>query len=195
LLIQDEKQTYSFWTKPRPWVFILLVTMELLNFTFGARFFYDLGIVYKNRGWTEASRFLMGCATWSNGWDPYAKKAEVFSKICLPKKHIPQAVLEQNIDAFNLGQAGKTEEACRAFEDLIKAHPEFEWPYNNLAGIKIEGGKAEEARELCEKALAINPDYANAHITLGLALKELQQDDLSRKHLMEGKRLYAALGE
>ena|SRR5579883_2245876 len=138
MLIQDQKQTHTFWTKPRPWVFCLLLGMELLNFAFGARLFLYLGILYKSRGWTEASRILLQCSSFSNPWDKYAKQAEAYRRVRLPRHNIPHDAQEQNIDAFNLDQNGQTEEAVALFQQLIKKYPDFEWPYNNLAQIHAQ---------------------------------------------------------
>lgn len=167
--------------------------MELLNFNFGAPFYYELGLKYKDRGWTEASRILLTCSEWSNPWNPYSKKAAAFKKVRLPKNNVSPKDQERNIDAYNMDAAGSPEEAAKQFEQLIKDCPNFEWPYNNLANIRLDQGRAEEAEVLCQRALNINPDYANAHITLALALSQLHKDELARKHQAAADKLLAEL--
>lgn len=193
MLIQDEKDTHNIWTKPRPRLLLLLFSIEILNLLFGPQFFFYEGLIYKDKGWTEASRILMHCANWANPWSEYGKKAESFCRICLPRNNIPEKFQQENVQAFNLEADGQQKEAIEIFERVIKERPDFEWPYNNLAAIRAERGELEQARELSEAALKINPDYANAHLLLGQVYHLQKEDELAERHLKEGARLYALI--
>jgi tetratricopeptide (TPR) repeat protein len=193
MLIKDEKDLHNVWTKPRPRLLLLLLIIEAVNLIYGPQFFYTEGIIYKGKGWTEASRILMHCANFANPWSEYGKMAEAFCRICLPRHNIPEEYQQKNILAFNLDAEGKQEEAITIFEQLIKERPDFEWPFNNLANIRAERREFDKAQELSESALKINPDYANAHITLGQIYALKGERKLAEKHLKEGARLYGLL--
>ncbi len=196
MIIQDEKEIRSgFWTKRRPILLILLVCLEVLNFNFGPQFWYIRGLQYKDRGWTEAARIFFQFAAWSNPWSETGQMAESYMKIRLPINKIPPAIQEKNIDAFNLDALGNTDRAIAAFEALIKERPDFEWPYNNLANIKIDLGQLKEAEKLSTQALKINPYYANAHITLARSLKRQKRDKEAKEHLDEAKTLLKTIHE
>lgn len=191
-LIEDEK--HGFWTKPRPWVFVLLVAMEGLNIVKGPSLWYDLAVKYKAAGWTEASRMCCRLATFANPWDPDGKKAEIYSRVRLPKYDTAKEDQFKNIDGYNLDATGRSEEAIKVFEELIKTRPNFEWPYNNLANIRLERGEVDVAIELCQKALAINPDYANAYITMGNAYLQQGKRDEAKASMAKAAELLKGCG-
>jgi tetratricopeptide (TPR) repeat protein len=189
MLVEENKERQQFWTRPRPWLFLALIFIEVLNFNWGPRFWFDLGVRYKDMGWTEASRILMHCSNWSNPWSPDGKRAVAYSRVRLPRNNISQAAQAKNIDAYNLDEQGRSAEAAAMFQALIKSDPNFEWPYNNLSTIYEAEGKLDEARALCQKALQINPDYANAHINLAEILRRQGFDDEAVAHQKEARKL------
>lgn len=185
----------GFWTKPRPWVLFLILGLELVNFTCGPMVFYRAGVQYKDKGWIEASRICLQWANWANPWSFWGKRADAYMRARLPKNNISQDAQSRNIDGYNLDESGQTDKAIKTFEKLISDCPKFEWPYNNLANIMLESGDAARAKELCEQALAINPDYANAHVTLGLVFDKLGNEKEASRHREEARRLLADCGE
>lgn len=64
-------------------------------------------------------------------------------------------------------QAGKPEEAIKAFTSLTEDYPELPEPYNNLAALYAGQGQLDKARSALEMAVRINPAYATAHENLG----------------------------
>lgn len=193
--VQDSKDIkHGFWVKPRPWVFVLLVSMEALNFTMGPPFWYALGISYKDKGWTEAARICMQVANFANPWSEFAKRADAYSKARLPAHPISEEAQQGNIEGFNLDAEGRTDEAIVVFKSLIARYPDFEWPYNNLAGIMLDNNDPEAARVLSSKALQINPYYANAHMTLADALQRCGESEEASKHRAKATELIQASG-
>lgn len=195
MLVEDSRDKTGFWTKPRPWVFVLLLFASIANLGLGPRAYYNAAVEYKDRGWTEASRIFLQMAHWANPWSSWGKRAEAYRKCKLPRNNVSETAQSRNIDGYNLDQMGNTGAAIVVFEDLIKDYPNFEWPYNNLANIMLESGKLDDAKSLCEKALSINPDYANAHITLSMVLAKQGQREAAELELSRAKRLLNACGE
>ena len=53
------------------------------------------------------------------------------------------------------------------FEQFIRTYPEIPEAYNNLAGLYSRNGNLVRAEELLEKAVALRPGFALAHMNLG----------------------------
>lgn len=195
MLVEDSKSHHGFWTRPRPWVLVLLLSASIANFILGPRAYFNAAVEYKDRGWTEASRIFLRMAEWANPWSEWGRKAEAYRKCKLPRHNISEAAQGRNIDAYNLDEMGNTEAAVTTFKQLINDCPDFEWPYNNLANIMLESGKLDEAKSLCQKALSINPDYANAHITLAMILAKQGEREAAESQLASARKLLNACGE
>ncbi len=67
-------------------------------------------------------------------------------------------------------------------EDLVEAH-------TNLGCVLAEQGDRELAVAALEGALALHPDYADAHFHLARTLDELQRDEEAARHWREFLRL------
>ncbi|MFL0753689.1 MAG: tetratricopeptide repeat protein [Prochlorococcus sp.] len=74
--------------------------------------------------------------------------------------------------ALELINQGKLIEAEEIYEKLVKKGACSHIAYGNLAAIYGLKGRKLEMIELLRKALEIQPDYPDAHINLGTALKE-----------------------
>jgi tetratricopeptide (TPR) repeat protein len=72
----------------------------------------------------------------------------------------------------NLGlihrRAGRAEQAVAAFEAAVKASPTQSRWWNQLGIAHREAGHFAKAREAYEQALAIDPQFAGAHMNLGV---------------------------
>lgn len=66
-----------------------------------------------------------------------------------------------------LAEAGKREEAIKAFTDLTDKYPNLPEPYNNLAVLHADAGQYDKARKALETAIKTHPSYATAHENLG----------------------------
>ncbi|MBX9685517.1 MAG: tetratricopeptide repeat protein [Candidatus Obscuribacterales bacterium] len=189
MIVSESKDASRFLGKPPVWVYIASGLLLVFIFLCGPTVFFALGIQYKDKGWTETSRVCLKIANLSNPWSPIAKKAEAYMKVRLPRHNISEQAQQANIEAYNLDAIGKTDDATALFENTISEFPDFEWPYNNLAGIKLEQGKLDEAKILCEHALKINPDYANAHVIMAQILAAQGQEEAARIHKDKAEEL------
>ncbi len=134
-----------------------------------AKEYLDLGIQYKNIGWTEQSRDALERAIELDRDGAIGKEAHRFMISRLPHHPVPHAAVQRNISGYNLMQANRREEAKTVFEALIKDYPTFEWPFSNLGRLYINSGDTHRARDLLWHALDINPHYANAWCNLAIA--------------------------
>jgi len=90
----------------------------------------------------------------------------------------PQAQLNSLIALYSQGQIQETLDAS---ETLIKDYPSNTLLYNISGTCCARLGQLNAAVKCFEKALAIKPDYAEAHSNLGNTLKELGQLDAAVK--------------
>ena len=73
--------------------------------------------------------------------------------------------------ALLLDGEGLEEEAIGHLRELIRESPQQAAAYNNLAALLARRGELEQARQLLETALGIDPFYADARLNL-LSLSE-----------------------
>ena len=78
------------------------------------------------------------------------------------------------IDRFNNGLTlitqGRSDEAIKVYEELIKAFPRFPQPYNNLAGVFASLGNLERAESLLRQGLELDDRYRLLRKNLGSLL-------------------------
>ena len=68
-------------------------------------------------------------------------------------------------------KAGRLEEAEAAYRELLAREPEHADALHWLGVMAYQLGQHETAVELIGRALALNPNYVEAHNNLGLALR------------------------
>ncbi len=99
---------------------------------------------------------------------------------------IPQAARAAMAAADSLAPAGRV---LRALEELERARelaPDSGEPLRRMALIKRDMGLREEARELMEEALALDPFVEHGHFTLGVILSEMERhEDAIREYESE----------
>lgn len=147
-----------------------------------ARNFYEQGLEYKARGWTEKSReSLLRAIELDKGTIGF--KALSFLRAKLPA-HVQSLDAEQaNILAYNLRYSGRKLDAEKEWKNCIAKYPNFEWPYSNLAGYYLDEGRAAEALPLLEKALEINSYYTNGLANMSETQMQLGHKDLAIKYM------------
>lgn len=84
------------------------------------------------------------------------------------------------------------EDAQQAFEQAIVTDSGDAIAYQHLAIIQREQGQFKQALENYQKAIELKPDYANAHLNLGILL-DLYLQDLPRA--LEQYQIYQSLTE
>jgi tetratricopeptide (TPR) repeat protein len=105
----------------------------------------------------------------------YHRVLEALQKGPVNKKHPPGPPQAQIDAAITLYSQGQAQEALKTSEMLIKDYPSAPLLYN-ISGTCYQAlGQLDAAVKSYNKALAINPDYAEAHYNLGNTLKELGQ--------------------
>jgi tetratricopeptide (TPR) repeat protein len=89
-------------------------------------------------------------------------------------KESPQELIKPIIELFSNGQI---QEAYDGIEILIKKYPNQPLLFNICGVFYKQIGQLDEAAKRFKKALAINPEYAEAHNNLGVTLQKLGQLD------------------
>jgi arylsulfatase A-like enzyme/Flp pilus assembly protein TadD len=91
--------------------------------------------------------------------------------------------------AAALLDAGRTEEAVKAFEDVLQRDPDFALAHLNLGRALARQGKRGKAAKQFREALRLDPELAEAHVSLGDLLADRGQLDIALGHLFEATRL------
>lgn len=140
--------------------------------------YYELGLKYKEVGWTEQARDALAFAIEADPDGDAGNKARRFLRTKIPRFPVPLVAEQANIKGFNQLFNGEQESARETFESLIAEYPDFEWPYGNLGSLLIQQGEVEHATQILRRALEINPEYVNAWLHLARA-EALQGDFVS----------------
>lgn len=139
---------------------------------------YELGVHYKQLGWTEQARDALTYAMEGDPDGDWGVRSKQFFQARLPRHPVPLMAEQRNIEGFNLMAEGDMEGARLTFRKLINDYPDFEWPYGNLGYLYLSEGNLKEANRVLEQALDINPNYLNGW--LHLARVRALEDDLVR---------------
>lgn len=141
------------------------------------REFYELGVHYKELGWTEQARDALTYGIEGDPEGDWGTKARRFLQARLPRFPVPLMAEQRNISGYNLMMAGDIPGAKDVFEGLISEYPDFEWPYGNLGFLYLGEGNISKSKQVLEKALSLNPNYLNGW--LHLARVRALSDDFS----------------
>jgi serine/threonine-protein kinase len=102
--------------------------------------------------------------------------------------------------AYFKGDNGK--QARKILEEVVQAEPKLALGHaalcaalHRMSGDTAEHGLVERAREECTQAVALDPDMAEAHVTLGLIYLNGGRRDLARSELKRAQELDARLPE
>jgi Tfp pilus assembly protein PilF len=141
--------------------------------------YFDLGKEYKAVGWPEQARDAL---TRSIKADPegVGKKAAIYLRAYVPRYRVSNVAVQMNVRGYNQLARGDVAGAIRTFQECIAQFPDFEWPYGNLGSVYVEQGRTQEAKDILQKALTINPSYVNGW--LHLATARLKEGDVNGAH-------------
>lgn len=131
--------------------------------------YVELGLKYKDMGWTEQARDSFERAIELDAESDAADLARKYLRTKVPRLPVPHYAVRKNIAGHRQMVAGFNDYARRTFEELIADYPDFEWPYGNLGLILIRKGEIDRAEEILNRALDINPSYLNAWLHLARA--------------------------
>lgn len=93
----------------------------------------------------------------------------------------------------SLLEQGRVEDAAPELALALELRPFRPFPAYDLAAARARQGRWEEARELCERALAAEPDFLNARLLRARALLALGRKGEARAELAEARRRRDAL--
>jgi tetratricopeptide (TPR) repeat protein len=138
---------------------------------------YSLGRVYYYR-----SRYPQACAMFEKvtARNPGAYKAWDNLGLCQEGMGQPDAARKSYL---------------RAIELVHKAHPGYDWPYANLAGLLLKNGENRQAFDLAVEASARNPNSAQNFYLAAKALTKLDQWGKSVRWLVRAVELEASYPE
>lgn len=136
--------------------------------------YYELGLKYKEIGWTEQARDALAFAIELEPEGESGKLAASYLRTKIPRHPVPLVAEQTNIHGFNQFCSGDEAGAQETFEALIAEYPDFEWPYGNLGCLFIQLGEVGKAKKILRRAIEINPHYVNAwlHMARAEALDE-----------------------
>lgn len=131
--------------------------------------YYELGLKYKEIGWTEQARDALAFAIELEPEGESGKLAASYLRTKIPRHPVPLVAEQTNIHGFNQFCSGDEDGAKETFEALISEYPDFEWPYGNLGCLFIQLGDVAKAKKILRKAIDINPHYVNAWLHMSRA--------------------------
>lgn len=106
----------------------------------------------------------------------------------------------QLMTAYFKGDNGK--QARRILEEVVKSEPKLAVGHaalcaalHRMSGDTAEQGLVDRAREECTQAVTLDPDLAEAHVTLGVIYLNGGRRDLARSELKRAQELDARLPE
>lgn len=146
-----------------------------------AKEYYKLGVKYAAANWPEHARDALKRAIKLDPKGPFGHNAFVYLQT-----HIPVVpVLPETLSEFRTGihaiEIQNFDQAIQELSKCIQRHPGFEWPYLQLSRVYNDQGKLEFAKEYAQKALKINPKYAEAWIFLAQIHTKQKQIGLAKE--------------
>ncbi len=99
----------------------------------------------------------------------------------------PDSAAIQQRYAEYLAQSGEDAKAEAAFERTIELASQAPQGYVGLANLMLRRGDGDSARELLEKAVALDAGYKPAHYLLGLAYRALGRTEAALRELKLGE--------
>lgn len=103
-----------------------------------------------------------------------------------PGNELPREQAEQLLALFKAGRIG---EAFKGATVLVGRYPDSAFLHNLLGAIHQASGKPNDAIACHERAIAIEPGNAQAHVDLALALEATGHDERAIEHLKRAIRL------
>lgn len=131
--------------------------------------YYELGLKYKEIGWTEQARDALAFAIELEPDGESGNLAARYLRTKIPRHPVPLVAEQSNIHGFNQFCSGNEDGARETFEALIAEYPDFEWPYGNLGCLFIQLGDVGQAKKILRQAIEINPYYVNAWLHMSRA--------------------------
>jgi tetratricopeptide (TPR) repeat protein len=91
--------------------------------------------------------------------------------------------------ALELTRQNRVQEAATAFQDLVKAHPDWDQGWLNYGRLLMEHSAFPEAEQAFRQVLRLEPDSVSGHYQLGVVLFQRDQWREAAEHFREAVRL------
>lgn len=142
-----------------------------------ARQYFELGLRYRLGGHVERAKESLRRTIILEPATAWANKAAMVLKTQLPREPVTEEAEQQNIKGYNLMHS-QPEAAKPIFADLMNRHPNFEWPFSNLAVIYLSEGNIDKAAGLAKYLISVNPENLRSiGIMLQIALRQHNWQD------------------
>lgn len=102
----------------------------------------------------------------------YGDAVEAFDRVLAANPRNAQARFQR---AWSLAQAGREDDAIRAFAEMAQDFPELPEPHNNLALLYAKRGDLKRAEAELQLAIEARPDFALAYTNLGDVYRRLAE--------------------
>jgi len=126
--------------------------------------YLGLGKRYLALFWPEQARDALAQVLELVSSGPEREAAEKLLLTKVPLHPVPYLAVKRFIDARRLSSLGRGKEAREAYRLLVEDYPEFEWALEQYAIQRIQDGEVEEALDLLERIVSINPGYISAYL-------------------------------
>lgn len=131
-------------------------------------------------------KYAMGAVDYLQGKYPEAESSLKQSLKTQPDQVAASYYLGLTYDA-----AGQGDQSVAVFRDLLRSHPQHAPSYVKLGSILLRQHEYEEAQQLLERAVLLDPASVQAHYQLGVLLRRLGKTAESDSHFAESRKLEA----
>ena len=101
----------------------------------------------------------------------------------------PACWMAHNNLGFVLRDTGRTDEAIREYQAVIRLKPDYAEAYNNLGSALADKGQVDEAIQSYQEAIRLRPDLADVYCNLGISLGKQGRIDEAIREYREAIRL------
>jgi tetratricopeptide (TPR) repeat protein len=119
------------------------------------------------------------------------KYSEAESSLQQSLKTQPDQVAASYYLALTYDAAGRGDRSVAVFRDLLRSHPEHAPSYVKLGSILLRQHEYDEAQQVLERAISLDPRSVQAHHQLGLLLRRLGKTAESESQFAESRKLEA----
>ena len=131
-------------------------------------------------------KYAVGAVEYLQGKYPEAE-----SSLKQSLKTQPDQVAASYYLALTYDALGQDAQSVAVLRDLLRSHPEHAPSYVKLGSILLRQHEYDEAQQVLERAISLDPRSVQAHHQLGLLLRRLGKTAESESHFAESRKLEA----
>ncbi|MBI2809460.1 MAG: tetratricopeptide repeat protein [Candidatus Melainabacteria bacterium] len=156
-----------------------------------AEAYLELGKKYKQNGWIgQSQQALKFAENLAPADSSIAIASHTYLQTKVPHAQVSLEVEMENIAGYHAMSQGDLPKCKKIFEKLMKEHPDFEWPYLNLANAYCRDLQLTEAKFLLRKLLSINPVHVEAWYALARIHAGTFELEEAKETLAQARSLY-----